>query len=413
MKKEHILIYLAICVSILFISTSLASAITDNAKAVYSPEETMIVKLSGNILEPITLEQIEFYRGHVLISREYDVKKLGDNYYFWAISPLEENNYSFVIKDLATTVNGKTTKVNYEKNFSVEGNLTDYLVNPGIIYSDKDFSINVRLNEDVDKIVDINFPINARYLLKPGDNEIKFSISNFVGENLTTLQIGKYSIPAYLKGHEPIEYKPLFLFNPRRIESTILISDNISLPIVVINTGNGKADELIVQYNSKVFSLDNNKYTDVSPGESIELNLRFNKEFISELSESSLSENLSILYDNRSLSIPIDISFTKNQTKINNGSSFNPNYLLLCLEMNGTKCPSGSTCSIGQISAKDGLCCKGQCSQQKGNSGKVWLGFGILVLIVAIVIVFLLKYHKAGLVKNPIQREISRINKDK
>jgi len=189
---------------LIIFSIQTALAISTNLKDSYSPGETMIVEISGNILEPITPDSIVFRRGHVYVPFDYDVKKLGDKYYLWSLAPPTENNYTLFINDISTSVSGTVQKVNYEKNFSVSGNLTDYSIRPGFISMDKDFEINVQLNEDFNKDIDINFPAAnyaASFTLKPGQNALKFSIKDVIGAQLTNISIGKYSVPAYIKSN--------------------------------------------------------------------------------------------------------------------------------------------------------------------------------------------------------------------
>ena len=132
----------------IFLSISSVTAISTDLKSSYEKGETIIIEIKGNILEPITNSQIEFLRGHVAIPLEYESKKLSGKYYLWAIAPQQENNYTLLIKDITTTVAGRTEKIDFVQNFSVSQNSTDYFVKPGIVLAQKDFSIDIYLNED-------------------------------------------------------------------------------------------------------------------------------------------------------------------------------------------------------------------------------------------------------------------------
>ena len=178
-----------------------AGAITTSLKDNYQSGETIIFSLSGNILEAIAFEQVSFLRGYVKLPLEYNIKKLGDNYYVWAIAPTAEteNNYSFVIKDLFTTVNGKEEKIDFVQNFTISGNLTDYSIKPGLIFAKDDFEIDVQLNEDLDKTIEVGSS-NRSVVLKPGENTISFEKDDFVGAKLNLIKIGKYELPAYVIG---------------------------------------------------------------------------------------------------------------------------------------------------------------------------------------------------------------------
>lgn len=198
MRRNACLLFLI--VSVLLIQS--VSAISSDMKDSYLPGETIMVKISGNILEPIGAANVEFRRNHVLVPFDYDLKKLGDGYYLWALAPETQINYSLSIKDISTYVSGKVQKVDYLKNFSVGGNLSDYSVKPGFVLTDSDFEIKVQFNEDLDKTIGVKLVEERDITLKPGENIIKFSISEINKTGLYNLTIGKYNLPAYLKLNE-------------------------------------------------------------------------------------------------------------------------------------------------------------------------------------------------------------------
>ena len=174
-------------------------AISSNMKDSYLPGETIVIKISGNILEPISSGNVEFRRGHILVPFDYDLKKLGEDYYLWAIAPESQINYTLTIKEISTYVSGKVQKIDYVKNFSILGNLSDYSIKPGFVLDDKDFEIKMQLNEDINKPIDLKFIEEREVVLKPGENIVKFSISEINETGLYNLTIGKYILPAYLK----------------------------------------------------------------------------------------------------------------------------------------------------------------------------------------------------------------------
>jgi hypothetical protein len=184
--------------AVLICSTSTALAISSDLKESYLPGETIITEISGNILEPITSSSIEFRRGHILVPLDYGLERLGDRYFLWAIAPENPINYTLIVKDITTFVSGNMKEINYEKNFSVSGNLTDYVVKPGAIVTDKDFEIKVQLNEDKSKFIDIMFTEKTNFSLKPGENIIKVSIADINKTELLNFSVGKYVIPVYV-----------------------------------------------------------------------------------------------------------------------------------------------------------------------------------------------------------------------
>lgn len=180
-------------------SLQIVSAISTTLNDSYSKGETIITEVSGNILEPIGAVNVEFRRGHVIVPFDYDLKKLGETYYLWAITPQTEMNYTLIIKNITTFVSGKVQKINYERNFSVSGNLSDYSIKPGFILTDKNFEVKVQLNEDNNKQIDVIFTGSTTFTLKPGENTIKFSITGIEESGPYNISIGRYTLPAYIK----------------------------------------------------------------------------------------------------------------------------------------------------------------------------------------------------------------------
>ena len=115
---------------LLFLISSV-SAISTDMKEIYNQGETLIVEILGNILQPIDKEDVEIFRGHVQVPIDYDVKRVGDNYYFYGIAPLDENNYTLKINDILTTVNGVEQRIDFEQNFTTSNEISPYSIKPG------------------------------------------------------------------------------------------------------------------------------------------------------------------------------------------------------------------------------------------------------------------------------------------
>lgn len=199
MKRE---MHSALLITMVICSLSLVSAISTNLEDSYAPGETIITEILGNILEPITNANVELRREHILVPFDYEVKKLGDKYYLWMTSPTQQINYTLKIKDITTYVSGNIRKIDYEKNFSVSGNLSDYSIKPGVILAEKDFEIKVQLNEDNEKSIALKFIEEKTFVLKPGENIIKFSITGINESGLFNLSLGKYNVPVYIKANK-------------------------------------------------------------------------------------------------------------------------------------------------------------------------------------------------------------------
>ena len=197
MKKVLIIIFLIVFA--LFVLPN-ALAITTDLQDDYARSESMIIQITGSILEGINKNQVEFSRGNVLVSLDYDIKKINGNWYVWAIAPSNEGNYTFMLKNIATTELGKPAIITFEQNFSVNEEIIAYYVKPGVVTTSDDFQIDVYLNRDEPKEIGVNYIEEWTEVLKPGKNTIDFSVSEIIGKQMINILVGDYSIPAYIDG---------------------------------------------------------------------------------------------------------------------------------------------------------------------------------------------------------------------
>src|SRR3990167_5184150 len=139
----------ALCFMLVFFALiSAASALYTDIRESYNQGETMVIEISGVVLQPIQPSQVEFLRGHVPVVFEYDIKRLGNRYFIYAITPFLMNNYTLVIKDVETMLNGQTAQQDLRQNFSTTNQTAPYAVRPGFILTGNDFSLAVALNRD-------------------------------------------------------------------------------------------------------------------------------------------------------------------------------------------------------------------------------------------------------------------------
>jgi len=180
----------------LLFSASFISAISTDMSKEYSGGETVVVKLSGNILEPIDPSQVEFKKENVRVPFSYDLKKLGDGkYYLWFVTPSNAviQNYTLLIKGISTTVDGVVEKIDFMQNFTVLQTANEYYIEPGFIFTKEDFQISATLNRDEDTNIEIDFPNQHTITLMSGKNNLDFSIRDFVSTAFLLIRVGKYT----------------------------------------------------------------------------------------------------------------------------------------------------------------------------------------------------------------------------
>lgn len=367
MKKEIILIALFI----IFLNS--VYAISSDLKAEYEKGETIIAEISGNILEPIDSSQIEFRRGHVAVPVIYDFKKLGDKYFLWAIAPNIENNYTFLIKDVATNIDGKFARTDFAQNFSILNNVSEYNVNPGFVSTSKDFSINIQLNIDKGANISVGAP-EREVVLKPGKNEIKFELKNF-NKGLNKINVGKYSILVYNIGNASsgiVEENLKIRIEPNAIISTVLENNNLIYPFKIVNFGN-ELFNVNFEYDEKLFEMDN-KSLILEANKSMEMRIKI-------LSKENVDDGIKIKLNSKEIRLPIIIKFTENESEAET-PYLEGEVMLYCSELKGIICSADEICDGRVEPSIDGACCLAKCSIRE-SGGKSWIGYlitGVVLL---------------------------------
>lgn len=193
---------LALCftlLSILFSASVLG--VSSNMAATYLPRETIIAQLSENVINSINKNQITLVKdGHIQVGFEYDVTDIGGKNFVWLIAPQNPGNYTLVIKDVVSIENGYPQVAEFRQDFSVNGSLVDYSINPGFVIANDEFQIRATLYESFSKSISVDFPESRSVTLNPGINTIDFPVEGFVGPNLVSINVGRYQVPGIING---------------------------------------------------------------------------------------------------------------------------------------------------------------------------------------------------------------------
>jgi len=370
-------------------------ALTSDLKESYNSKETIIVSFKGPILEPINFKQVEFLRGHVSIPLEYDIKKLGENYYLWAIAPENAGNYSLVLKEVATLVDGVQTKYTYYKNFSVLENKTEYTIKPGFVSSDNDFSINVFLYKDEPKKINLNFPESREVILEPGNNKIDFSVKEISSSGLYIIQLGSYSVPVEIKKNDSKGYiegvlSASLFFEPIGIRASFNKSSELNtFSVKLMNKGKDSL-KIGFQYNESLFEIDPLPKT-IKSNQTIELAIKL-KNKINQTTE----EKIVVSAVNETAFLPIFIEIIKEETNKSVILNSTNDSLLFCPQMLGVLCEEGTFCKGEVVPSRDGDCCLGTCEEEKSLSTSKIVSFLIFGIIIIIIVLVWMKYKKTG-----------------
>lgn len=150
MKKVLLLIALLLILP-------LFSAVEFDMKTNFSQGETLMARISGNFLEPVLKENIFFYRGHVKIPVEYDIAKIDEEYYIYALlGDKSSDNYSIALENVKYMEGTEVVKGDIIRNFTIINEMADFSINPGFVITSEDFSIEVQNLKDYQITIEID-----------------------------------------------------------------------------------------------------------------------------------------------------------------------------------------------------------------------------------------------------------------
>jgi len=419
MKKRISIIFLLIFLCLPLISSEIV--INQN----FNKGETIIAKVSENFLTPVTNDNVFFCSGyicneHFKIPMEYDVLKLGDDYYLYALTVGKSaGNYSLLIQNVQYRRGGEITNDNITANFSITNMTADFSVNPGFVYTSGDFYLQVQNLKDKELNVIANIGTNdssARQISISPDSTSSTSLKsgeikkiNFVvgGGNsaLRTVELKTnnltYEIPVYIFSSSQVNGTASNYFE---IDPPSLI---ISIPTNIItkksfnlyNLGTNELDNISLSLSDSLNSsitLSQYHLTSLSSKSGTQIDLSF---FSSD--EKNVQGSFIVTSGNTSMYSPIYLTFIKNYT-VSNESVLTKT----CAELNGNVCTSTQQCDKSPIYATDNVCCLGTCNEIPTSNSGIIIGIIILVVVIAAFVFFYVRYKKA---KKPINLlEISK-----
>lgn len=403
------------------------SAVEFDMKSNFSQGETLMAKVSGNFLEPILKENIFFYRGHVRIPIEYDVGKISNEFYIYALlSEKKSNNYSLIIKNIKYMKGSQISEEELVKDFSITENISDFSINPGFIITKENFFIEVQNLQDYKITIQIK-TITENETSEEDDGGLFGSFGNGkeeeTEENSVTLISGEikkinfdiddaeptfkkielstgnftYTIPVYTYVETKSEKKEKGLsLEPSEFNISLPTNSNTTRIIYLYNTGQEALKNI-----SLVISDSLKPYVNISISEIEELeedsNIKIELYLFSE-EEEKIEGHIKAQIENESLITYSEISLDFLQDYV----PLEDEVLITktCSEINGTICSKDEECSGEQVNAKDTVCCLGVCEEIKESPIGIIIGVGMIIIIAGFVIWFFMKkYHG---VKKPV-----------
>ena len=422
------------------------SAVSMEMKTEFDQGETFMAKVSANFFEPITKEDISFYREHVRQPMSAYVVKINNDFYIYAqLFGKPQNNYSITIENVQYIEGGLNVKEDLTKNFSITNNNADFSIEPGFVYTNEAFFIEVENLQESEIIIDVvtsSVGLETEEPINLGTGETKkiyFSIENanstFEIIKLSTEKL-EYEIPVYVFGVEDvsqditeetvcenigtcqsscdensqdlgkldcgffstccreIDEQKSFNFEKSELEITMPTNSNTIREIYLYNTGEKTIEDISLEISGELKNyiiLSEDKIDKLEPDSNVKIEVMFYSfdkavevqgKITAEEGVSTSSEiSLNIINDY----IPIDeYEYSpSDQTKT-------------CAELNGVVCSLDEKCDTDYIYAKDNKCCLGICKgSETSSSGKI-IGWAIVGIVAVFLIWFFMKKYRGA-----------------
>ncbi len=367
MKKE-----LLILLAFLIIVPMISAVDISLSKNDYSPRETLQAQISGNFLS-LRPENVFIYNKGKVHSEPVisGLTRQNNKYYYYAILPNQEGNFSLKIENARYTTSGNFTTETLSKDFTIKKVNTTYLsINPGFVVTNNDFSVKVRsLSGNSNVKAEFNSESKDISLVEDLEETVEFSLNNIT--SYSELKIGSYTIPIFITQKTQAE-KTSINFLPSQINGTIIANKEYFFKLIIENIG---------ESNLTNIKLNSNLNAKIEPV--IINSLAINEKVVINVTIPSFKANLNgnIIADANGnyFYLPIYLITTTNQSEVKiNGTSITES--LSCTDL-GKICLSNEICDAETTSSLEGSCCLGQCIQQKSDSLYTYIGFGLIVLI--------------------------------
>lgn len=397
MKKE-----LTILMLLLFL-LPLVSAVNLNLKSSFQPGETLLGTLEGNFLFQLNQENFYFYSDREQIPLIFDVAKIQNKYYFYALLPAEERNYTLLIKNVKYFENAKEMTGNFEKNFTVLGNVSDFSVYPGfLIIRNESFLTLESLNQPL--IVSAKFLNSSQSVQVPiaDKKKVYFSASekNFT---LTEIELSspatKYLIPAaIISSAVSSEYESnvaeteKFRFNKEEYNFSVYEKNKTFFSIYLQNLGDKIIKNITLTYSDTLegtIELSPDEISELKESESQKITLLIDAKIykifkgkISASAENYSAESLLIINAiEQGKPLPIEDKIPPVTGKES------------CTDLQGELCLDTQECSETSKDTIEGLCCISGTCQEKTSYWGIIIGI-ILLIAVGIGLYFLYQRSK-------------------
>jgi hypothetical protein len=427
MKKSALILAIIILLPVL-------SAVELEMKDQYFQGETFSARLSGNFLDPVLKSNIFFYRGHVRVAIEYDLEKIEDEYYIYALLPEKNNNYTLSIENVRYAKGSQIADDDIQKTFEITNQTAEFSVSPGVINTNQNFFIQIQNLKDSKIIIStasttssgqeggIYFANSAE--LKSGEiKKIDFLVKDIQESTFKYIEFKSgdfsYSIPVFLFANATADQKDklrAFELDPSNFEVNMATSSDTTRIIYLYNTGENSLEDINLSVSNLLASytvLSINEIEELEPDSNLKIEIYFTSGSEEEIVEGQITAKTKNdeIYTYSSIILNIIDDYVPE----NGEEPEIPPSTKTCSELGGVICASDEGCDSDERYAKDDLCCLGLCEVDNDSKNSIGTIIGWLILIIVIIFVgwfFLKKYRRAER-KPDLFKEIKKSKKQK
>lgn len=453
---------------LVLLTSPLITAADIEIKESYDGKETLIAKISGNFLKPLTENDFALYRMQqrerdnstvpVKVITEPEVKKMdGDHYMQMQLSEnIRPGNYSLELKNVRYRKAGRwtdTTTHPVRKNFTISDAQARFRIEQGFVETDADFSITaenlldgritikkeiVGTDQGTEEITTRNIKENISFdhdLFYSGFNEIMLSSGN------TSYRIPVFVTSESAKRREESGRDDGARDGTERGQTTIVLgtfrtkitlqagSDQTdSETLYVHNKGNKHARNVVLKVSDEI-----GPYVKLSQSEVATIRASTIFKISMNVSAGGKAEKINgritARYENLVSEIPLELNFVGDPEDVtSNGpggsnSSGDANEsgesedegdsdyaFRTCRELNGIVCEEGQSCTGDEVATPQAKCClEGDCEDDEKDEENPLLrriiGIGILVAVAGFLAwFFLMKFKRTKRAKVDLKK---------
>jgi hypothetical protein len=354
------------------------------SKDSYYPRETLQVELTGNFVT-LSSKNLFIYREGTprpmpVIS---ELTRQKEVYFFYAILPHQEGNYTLRIEDSQYYSSGNLVSDLIEVQFQIKNTNSSYLsINPGFVISNKEISLKIKSINGNSGVSVFFEGYNENFsLIDEAEKMLFLPIENVTSSN-PSVKINNYEVPVFLVSsnytEEPVPESRI-LFNPDRLEGRVRSGEIYSFKFLLKNSGEQNLTGIGLSTDLDI-TLTPSRIDYLPSGRNYLVNFSIS---VPEKQKKNISGEITAEFNNNSLTLPVFFEIAEESQKIDINTSITSRFT--CEEMEGETCLYGETC-IGEITAStDGPCCLGECSEKK-ETNYSWI-FGIVLLLIVIGII--------------------------